>query len=341
MGMNKKERMKNAIAGEAIDHFPSIFIATSVICQILGIKQSKWATDAEILADSFIRFTEICGCEGIYVTRDNLVTHQAIGGKILFPEDDEPIAQEPVLNSLKDFKKLKVPDPNRAAGMKTVITATRKVIEKTSDNFYVMANIDCGPFSTAANLRGLENFLWDIMIEDPLLVHEYLNFCTELVITYGKAMQQTKVHGIQFGDASASLVNSQQFQEFVLPYLHQALNALSNNMCDLWLHICGQTEHIIPFLKDLNIDVFEVDSMVPLAKARQLIGPQIALKGNLDTVFLQNATSGEVYQKTIEIIQEYQNPSGLVVSSGCGVPRNTPLKNIKAVIKACKDTKIN
>ncbi len=338
--MTHRERLQRTVKGQPADFPPSIFIATSVVCQLLDIRQDQWATDPALLADSLIHFTEMSGCDGIYVTRDNLVTHQAMGGRVIFPPDDEPMGPEPVLASVSDFQRLSLPDPESAAGMSTVLTAARRAVKRSGDQTYVMANIDCGPFSTAANLRGVENFLMDIMSEEPSLLHDYLSFCTELVIAYGKQMQHTGVHGIQFGDASASLVGQNQFDTLVLPYLQKACQALHHPQCDLWVHICGKTDHILPSLSDASFDVFEVDALVPLKTARELLGEQTVLKGNLDTVFLQEANPADVYQATRQMIDSLDSREGLIVSAGCGVPRWTPLENIQAMVRACQDSPI-
>ncbi len=335
--MTPIERMKTVLRGQEPDHFPAIFIATSVACAIEGIKQSDWSNDPVVLADSLLHLAELCGSDGVYITRDNLVTCQAMGAAVEFPDDNEPLSRRCVLEKLSDFRRLKIPDPARAPGMSTVLAAARHAVEKGGRHRYIMANIDCGPFSTAANLRGVEPFLLDLVTEDPALVQEYLEFCTELVIAYGRAMQQTGVHGIQYGDSSASLVSPDLYRRFVLPYQMRSIRALQSDRCDFWLHICGQSGHLIPMLAELPMDVFEVDALVPLGEARRKIGEKIALKGNLDTKLLMQSDAQRIYQATCEMIGGYGSRRGLIVSAGCGVPRETPLANLQAMVAACRD----
>ena len=75
--MNGYERIRSTILGKTTDYPPAIFIATSAACKLLGVKLSEWSTRPEVLADTLIQFTEACGCDGIYVTRDNLVVQTA------------------------------------------------------------------------------------------------------------------------------------------------------------------------------------------------------------------------------------------------------------------------
>ena len=238
---------------------------------------------------------------------------------------------------VKEFTRLDVPDPENAPGMKTVLAAARQVVQSVGDRYYIQTNIDTGPFSLGAVLRGAESFMLDLSTENEHLLKEFLHFCTDVVIAYGRAMIAAGVHGIQFGDATASLVGSDHYKRFVLPYQEKAVDALAGNQCDIWIHICGDTKHILNYLSGLNIQGFEVDAKVDMATARKLIGSKIALKGNLDTTFLLMETEDAVYQATLDILRGGQFRTGIVMSPGCGVARMTPVENLRAMARACRD----
>lgn len=335
--MNSLERVQGAVHGQEVDYPASFPILISPACQLMGVKQGEYSQDWRVMADTLVGAREKTGADGIYVSRDNWVYHQALGGELIFPEDDEPYAPQVLLEGVADFRKLRVQRPSRAPGMKTLLAAGREVVRRVGREFYIQANIDCGPFSMAGVLRGVQNFMIDCVTEEPALLAEYLEFCTEAVIAYGKAMIDTGVHGIQYGDSMASLVGPDIYQRLVLPYQAKSFNALRNDRCDLWLHICGRTHHILPFVRELNIQGFEVDALVDIVQARRLIGPRIALKGNLDTTFLLTQTPSAIYQATLGIIGAHRTTTGLVVSPGCGVPRMTPLENLQAMARACQE----
>ncbi|HUJ73773.1 MAG TPA: uroporphyrinogen decarboxylase family protein, partial [bacterium] len=201
---------------------------------------------------------------------------------------------------------------------------------------YIQANIDTGPFSLAAVLRGTETFLLDLATADEGRLRPLLEFSTDVVIAYGKAMIATGVHGIQFGDATASLISPADFERFVVPYQGRALRELGGADCDLWIHICGKTDHVLPLMRGLPFQGFEVDAKVDLGTARQLLGDRIAVKGNLDTTFLLQQSADEVRRESLRILNEAP-PTGVVFSPGCGVPRMTPLENLRAMVQAAED----
>ncbi len=335
--MTGLERARRAIRGESVDRIPTFPILLAPACRLTGVRQGEYNRDPSIMADVLLRARELCGFDGIYVSRDNWIYHEALGGELTFPDDDESFSARPLLASIGDFRQLVIPDPQTAPGMSTVLAAARAVVASAGRDWYIQANIDTGPFSLGAVLRGAQAFLLDIATEDPTLLGDFLDFCADVVIAYGKAMIATGVHGVQFGDATAGLVSPRDYQRFVLPWQAKVLGALGGAGCDLWIHICGRTSHILPLLRGLAFQGFEVDSMVALTEARRLLGGGIALKGNLDTTFLLRRPAAEVYDACRRILSEGNFTTGIILSPGCGVPRDTPLENLKAMVRACVD----
>lgn len=320
-----------------MDRPPTFPILLAPACQLAGVKQRDYNLDAGIMADTLLRARELCGFDGIYVSRDNWVYHQALGGELCFPEDDESYSTQPLLSSIREFRKLTVPAPENAPGMRTLLEAARRVVQAAGSQFYIQANIDTGPFSLAAVLRGTQEFLMDLATENERDLQEYLSFCSEVVVAYGRAMIRTGVHGIQFGDSTASLISPEHYARFVLPYQERALAELGGTDCDLWIHICGKTDHLLQLLRALPFQGFEVDAKVDMVRARRLLGGRIALKGNLDTTFLLTRSPEEVYRASLEILRSDPFTTGIILSPGCGVPRLTPLPNLRAMVRACED----
>ena len=330
-------RTRRSVHGQSVDRIPVFPILLAPACRIIGVNQRDFFRNFDVLADTLIQAREIFDFDGIYVSRDNWVYHEALGGKLEFPDDDETFSKEVILKRMKDFRSLNVPDPWNSPGMKTVLAAAKRVVEKTNDKYYIQANIDCGPFSLASVLRGAQSFIFDLYDENRRDVEDFLKFCTDVVVAYGKAMIETRVHAIQMGDATASLLGTDLFRNFALPYLNDALERLSGTGCDLWVHICGDTRHLLPSLRELPMDGFEVDALVDMKTARELIGDKIALKGNIDTSFMLQADENEVYEASIELLRSEPFETGLILSPGCGVPKMTPVENLNAMVRASHD----
>ncbi|MCP4453724.1 MAG: hypothetical protein GY809_19865 [Planctomycetes bacterium] len=53
---------------------------------------------------------------------------------------------------------------------------------------------------------------------------------------------------------------------------------------------------------------------------------------------LQNSSAKEIYEATQSMITESGIQDRLIVSAGCGVPQMTPLENLQAMTRACRET---
>lgn len=96
------------------------------------------------------------------------------------------------------------------------------------------------------------------------------------------------------------------------------------------LHICGQTRHLWNGIASLNVDIIDVDWMVPLSEMRALLGPRVVLAGNLDPV--KDIRFGEpsaIRAGVARCRAEAGDP--FMVCAGCEIPSGTPGKNMRAL----------
>ena len=70
--------------------------------------------------------------------------------------------------------------------------------------------------------------------------------------------------------------------------------------------------------------------MVSLGKVREVLGPKIAICGNLDpTSDIFRGTPESIRQKLERCYEETGNP--FIVNAGCEIPSGTPLENLRAL----------
>ena len=83
-------------------------------------------------------------------------------------------------------------------------------------------------------------------------------------------------------------------------------------------------------------DVLEIDHQVDLANACRIVGPEIALWGNLDPVALLMQGSTEQIRQASRQAVETVRACGhrrFVLSSGCTVAPETPFENVEAMLR--------
>ena len=66
------------------------------------------------------------------------------------------------MSNLFRRRSLEIPDPQKCKSLRTVIDAVSILLDKKGEELFIMGRGDQGPFSLAAELRGMDNFLIDI-----------------------------------------------------------------------------------------------------------------------------------------------------------------------------------
>jgi uroporphyrinogen decarboxylase len=78
--------------------------------------------------------------------------------------------------------------------------------------------------------------------------------------------------------------------------------------------------------------VLSVDWRTSLRRARELLGEETALQGNLDPSLLFGPV-GEVRRKTAEILDEMKGDRGFIFNLGHGVLPETPVESVRALVE--------
>ena len=93
-------------------------------------------------------------------------------------------------------------------------------------------------------------------------------------LEFARAQVEAGADLIGVGDAAASLVGPQIYEEFVRPYEQRLVDGLHAMGTRVRLHICGNIRRILPGIGSLGCDMVDIDSMVPLDQARREMGAE-------------------------------------------------------------------
>jgi uroporphyrinogen decarboxylase len=85
-------------------------------------------------------------------------------------------------------------------------------------------------------------------------------------------------------------------------------------------------------MKEANSEVLGVDWRLPMNKAREIIGPDFAVQGNLDPVLLM-APRDVLVERVQGILELADAGNGYIFNLGHGVLPPTPMESVDAVIE--------
>jgi len=325
----------NLTKADRVPVVPQITYATS---QLLGIKFHEAMTDASLMTKALWSGYELLKYDGIYVGWEssfNLVA-EALGCRLRIVEDGNPSVVEVAVKRPQDLKGIRLPDPERDGRLPVYLKAIDILKAKVKGEIPLFSYVP-GPLTLSGIIYGTERLMLDL-IKNPEFVHE-LNEITARVsedFAVAKAEHGADVIVIADPTASTSLISPGMFQEFSLPYLRRIICAIKGAKAVPSLHICGKTGPILENMANTEAEVLEVDSLVDLGEAKGLVGGRVCLMGNVDTAALLRGKPHDVELETKECINKAADGGGFILSSGCEVPLNTPMENVKAMVEAAK-----
>jgi MtaA/CmuA family methyltransferase len=221
-----------------------------------------------------------------------------------------------------------MPDPLGDNLMHDRIKGINVLKEKAGSEKIVEGWVE-GACGAGSDLRGINRLMLDFY-DDPEFVRDLFKFVVELGIRFGRAQIEAGADLIGVGDPAASLVGPQIYREFVWPYEKKLIDGLHEAGGAVRLHICGNTKDILADMGRLECEIVDIDSMVPIAQAREAMGPEQILAGGVDPVsVLQNGSPATV-RKAVARCHEQAGPR-YIVAAGCEVPPDTPDENVRAL----------
>ncbi len=322
--MNSVERHRLALEMKEPDRVP---VAPSFLTRTMlkaGVRQYDYHTNAEVLTSAQIDHCERYDFDGVYISSDNVIMYEALGGQIVYPDENSyPFWTTPVITDSRDLAHLRVPDPSHAGRMPMLIEAAHMAVERVGDRRFVLANIDSGPFNLACTLMDLMTAML-FLKDQPDEFRTIMEFCSQVTIAYGAGMAKSGCHGIQFGESTASLIGRRLYEELVWPYDCLVIEELKKLGIYVFLHVCGDSTPIFDLIVQSGADCLEFDSQVDIAWAKEQAGTRVALKGNIDTNSFISKSAEDITQECRHAIEAAMPGGGYILCGGCEVPAATP-----------------
>ncbi len=328
--MNSRERVLAHLEGRPVDRLPLMPITMMFAARQTGARYRDYCTDYRVLAEAQMRTAEQFDFDYVNTMSDP-AREAADCGAVVAYFDDQPAAiveDQALLADKTKLARLKIPDPLGGGRMHNGVKAVDLYRQKVGRDKWIEGWVE-GPIAEAADLRGINTLMLDFF-DDPGFVRDLFEFVIEMELRFARAQVEAGVDAIGLGDAAASLVGPKIYEEFVWPCEKKLVDGLHALGTRVRLHICGNTRRILGGLGRLACEIVDLDSLSPLAEAREQMGPGQTLLGNINPVtVLRNGTVEAVTQALAECHR--QAGARYIVGAGCEVPRDTPPENVRAL----------
>lgn len=330
--------LKSAVAGKIEKPFAALIVDSPWIPGFAGIgdleyflEPDKWLR-ANI--DIVERFPDVVMLSGFWVEYGMAVEPSAFGCKVSWWKDHPP-SVNPVMREISEVRDMQVPMPENDGLMPLVLHLQRWAQKQIEPLGYSCRMVSArGPLALATHLRGVTEFLTDIMIE-PDDSKRLLDLCTETVIRWLRAQAENvpDVEGIMVLDDIPGLLSPAMYEEFAHPYLKQIFDAFPGT-----LKVYHNDANIEPFaerLAEAGFDILNFSHNFDTAEAFRRIGDKVTLLGNVPPLnVLARGTVPEVRESADYCLNATQGR--IILSAGGGTSSGTPAENIDALVDAVK-----
>jgi len=222
------------------------------------------------------------GVDAAILYSDIVVPVAAIGFGVDIAPGTGPVVAEP-FRSARDLERLRPLDAERDTPY--VLETVAAVVDALPDDVpligfagapFTVASylIEGGPSRTYAKTKAM-------MHGDPELWTALLDRLADLATASLRSQIEAGARAMQLFDSWAGSLSPSQYERFVLPASRKVFDAVADLGVPR-IHFGVNTGELLPLLRAAGADVVGVDWRTPLSVARERVGDDVALQGNLD-----------------------------------------------------------
>ncbi len=265
-----------------------------------------------------------------FVLMDLSVEASALGAAVRYPLHEIPTVEEPLVRHPEDLLQFQALDILKD-GRVHVFLETIRLLKRSVD--IPVCGYVIGPFSLTGLLMGATEAAMATLTE-PDFLKDVLTFSTRTIQHYAKAQVEAGADVIAVLEPTAALLSPAAFDTFSAPYVTEIVTGVD---VPCILHICGDASRLVPAMARTGAQGLSLDYQVDLLAAAEQVPEDVVLIGNLDPAgVVSRGSQDEVAAATEELIRRMAGRQNFVLSSGCDLPPETPLENIRTMVEVAR-----
>ena len=234
-------------------------------------------------------------------------------------------------------------DPRWTAGL---AERARYLYEET--NYFVVMRMVAshGPFQTACDLRGTENFLLDLASR-PEFAQTLLSRVTDAIDGLlrlalekgGKWFNLVELPGDDYAGNMATIISPDMFENFIAPHLGRLIRTIKEFKPEIkvMLHSDGAITKLIPDILNLGVDVIHPLEPLPatdLAAVKEKFGDRVSFLGGIDISRAMPGSQDGVRDEVKLRISQLAKGGGYILAPSNHLQADVPSENVIALYAA-------
>ena len=216
-------------------------------------------------------------------------------------------------------------------------------LEGDKTDRFRMFNLTMNFYERSWSLRGMETVLMDMILNEEGTMEFYeklLDHHMRLLDYVLDADYEGVYFGDDWGSQNGLIMGPELWRKFIKPSMAKMFEKVKSKGKYMVLHSCGDLRSILGDLIDMGLDVYNTvqPEIYDLEELKREYGKDLTFWGAVSTQqFLPYASTGEVYDKSLETLKIMAPGGGYIFAPTHAVTDDIPVENIEAMIKAVKD----
>jgi len=291
----------------------------------------EFASDYRVLVESNIKALEYFDLDWVELISDPYRETSAFGAAVEYVPEGVPKCLQKIVRSIDEVLALKIPDVYKSARTRDRIRGAELYQKRLQGSVPVFGWIE-GPLAEACDLAGVGEMLMMLM-SDPDFSNQLMDKCMVTAREFARAQVEAGCDVIGIGDAICSQIDPEMYTMYVKDRHRELVNYIHAIGGRVKLHICGNITHLLPALKDLGLDILDIDWQVDFDDAHKISGEPVTVCGNINPVTIQDATEEDLGDMVRKLALKEEGRR-FICSGGCEITVNTPPRNLLAMKKS-------
>ena len=279
------------------------------------------------------------GPDGVIMFSDILTPLPGIGIPFDIIEHRGPVIDPPI-RSQEQINKLQPLEPeSKLPFIREILqTLRREVGDRATVLGFVGAPWTLAAYAIEGKSSKDYTIIKSMAFSEPAMLHQFLEKLADAIAIYLRYQIDCGAQVVQMFDSWAGQLSPQDFETFALPYQQRVVQQVKATHPDtpMILYINGSAG-ILELMAKTGVDIVSVDWTVDMAVARQRLGSNIGVQGNLDPCVLFGSRDF-IRDRIFDTVRK-AGKGGHILNLGHGVLQNTPEENVAFFFETAKSFK--
>jgi len=330
-----------ALNGEKVERFP-VWMMRQAGRYLPGYREVRARTpfldlcrSPDLAAQVTMEPIELFDMDAAIVFADILLTADAMGVPVVFPEKGGPKFADPI-RTPADVERVHEPDAERTRCVSETVRILRDALPASK----ALIGFSAAPFTLCAYMiegGGSRDYpiTRRFAHEHPAAFRNLMERAADALVPYLKEQVAAGADALQLFDTWGCTLDAALYRELVVPMIRRVIDGLGPDRPPVIVFAGIGSEGRLVDALATGADALSLDWQTDLARAYATVGDEVRLQGNLDPTILLT-TPDQIRTSVNDMLAQVPAGKPHLVNLGHGILKDTPPENAGAFIDAAQ-----